>query len=147
MATCKCTCKICGRKFDRYSGHLLNLSDKALDELRGKVQSEKHFVLCSDCVETLLGRFIVPMSYLKWKSARNSSYWYTSNYLYCLRKIGVIYSCNSKIKCSDLHYQSIVEFCKKVENKGVLKWYTPYKLWNRENRCCNDILEIPHIED
>lgn len=63
---CSCTCKKCGLKFDRYSGKLLNISNYMMSLLRDKVESEKHYVLCSDCIEELIGKPIT-MNMLKFQ--------------------------------------------------------------------------------
>lgn len=93
MSGCSCKCH-CGRKFDKTSGYLLNLSDKALKKLSNckkfkeikelyfDGEKQKHFVLCSDCIESLMGP--IRVQDLKFKKNR----WLTSNIAWYLRKKG-----------------------------------------------------------
>lgn len=60
--TCNTTCVKCGKRFDRFSGLLLNLSDKVLGEfyniqvVKEALKEHKHTTLCVDCLYEELGR-------------------------------------------------------------------------------------------
>ena len=113
---CQCTCKYCGKRFDRYSGYLINLSDDALETLRPMVNFDKHSVLCSDCIEKLLDVEVIPFKYLKTKGKRPKRY-FVSNYLYSLRKQGTI---SKDVDYIQRHWQSFVDACKAVEKDGLI---------------------------
>lgn len=120
---CSCTCKKCGLKFDRYSGKLLNISNYMMSLLRDKVESEKHYVLCSDCIEELIGKPIT-MNMLKFQKTRVGEEWYSSNLLYFYRKTienqeKVLQNKRFVILNGD-DYNDIVELIKKCEKKGII---------------------------
>lgn len=106
--SCKSTCPVCGRKFDRYSGYLLNISDKCISELRSKVSFNKHVVVCSECIRNILGRSILVKD-LKFKGDK----WYTSNIAWLLRlrlESG---------KISESEFNEEMSKLKELDNKGI----------------------------
>lgn len=122
---CSCTCFKCGIKFDRYSGKLINISDSLMDKLRGRIQAEKHYVLCSNCIEEMLGREIT-LCDMKWHYARgNRQEFYSSNLLYLYRKSmenGIKILSNQRfIILTQKDYDEIVSLVKKCEQKGLIK--------------------------
>ncbi len=128
---CSCTCKCCGRKFDRYSGYLLNISDGAIEILKEKNPSlEGHSVLCSDCIEKSVNRNIISFNLLKWKVVKGERYWYTSNYFYFLRKFN--------FKLDD----SLIRCVSRVDLKGIIREYPYQYLWSINNHKPIDIRDI-----
>ena len=113
MAGCSCTCR-CGRKFDKFSGYLVNLDDWVLKKLKEKPAFQeilkeytvdgktKHFVLCSDCVEELLGEKLMTADF-KYKGGQ----WMTSNAAYFLRRLNLLTPEN-------------IERLKKMDDGGVV---------------------------
>lgn len=108
MRVCTSTCPECGRKFNRYSGYLLNISDSCIGELKSRVQYNKHVVLCSDCIARILGRNLVVGDF-KFKG----NLWYTSNIVWLLRKR------LESGRLSEDEYQKEIAILKSLDNKGV----------------------------
>lgn len=126
---CSCTCKVCDRKFDRYSGYLLNISDSLREELSDKEEVQnlseqgKHFVLCSKCIENIIDRRI-KLSDMKFASKRDGLHWYTSNLLYLYKKAvdkgtKIIGSKGSFSIGVDV-FNEYVNILKSKEDKGIL---------------------------
>ena len=101
------TCVRCGKKFDKMSGYLINISESLMrrlfdfQEVKNLADKGKHFVYCSDCLEKLLGTSLT-MDSMKFKGTQN--YWMVSNILYFARKNFGVDSANFKmisLKCHE----------------------------------------------
>lgn len=112
---CRATCLRCQRKFDRYSGLLILVSESLLDETRPLLQSPgHHFVLCSECLQKAIGRPFTVKD-LKFKSTRQGKQWYTANLIWLERerlKAG---------RVSESHFDSYVKSLQETELKGGLQ--------------------------
>lgn len=85
---CRCTCANCGTKIKEEEGNLIQVSDDVLAELRSKDEVKqlasrgKHFVLCADCLEKILGRDFKESDF----KYQGGKYWKRSNVLYLCKK-------------------------------------------------------------
>lgn len=84
---CKYRCSLCGKRFDKFSGQLVNLSDLALkwfyalDKATILLKCHKHVILCADCLEREHGQ--LGINDLKTKNGKQM----TSNLIFLAKKL------------------------------------------------------------
>lgn len=112
---CKYTCSKCGRRFDKFSGYLVNLSPSALEWyytlpwIKEWFKTHKHSILCSDCIESLHGSLTAKD--FKYKRG----FWLISNLCYIARK------------CNHIKFLSIAST---FDSKGISKFPCTLKGWS-----------------
>lgn len=122
---CNTICVKCGRKFDRFSGLLLNLSDDFLPEFYSlpsiveAAKNKKHTTLCASCLQSELNRS------LTWKDIKfkNGKIMTSTISFLLLRKYKDLSLCQDRIDLLRSEDKSGLTPYKKSQVKECLKHY------------------------
>lgn len=122
---CTTVCVKCGRKFDRFSGLLVNLSEEflptfySLPSIIEAAKNKQHTTLCSHCLVQELGR---PLSWKDLRFKNNKVMTATVSFL-LLRKYKDLSLCSDKIQLLKSEEKSGLTPFKRTQLKECLIHY------------------------